>query len=366
VSTERPLLTHLPTLRGRVRFVELGQFPTEVETLGSLVPELGGKDAYVKRDDVTAEVYGGNKVRTLEVLFGDALERGARRIYSTGAFGSNHATATVLHAPSAGLESGALLFPQPPSKTARDNLELIATRAHAFRPLRHWSALPFAMWHLRGSEPNSVVMPPGGAIPMGALGYVSAALELAEQIRGGLLPEPARIVVGVGSTCTSAGLLVGLRVARRLGLGFERSLPRVVSVRVSPWPVTSAVRIASLARRTSAFLAGLAGDTKLEFGFSELHAGLTVDPRFLGEGYGRVSRSGLEAIRRFDDFGRRALDTTYAAKSAAGFLRWIEDHPGPSLYWATKSSQPLPAANPGALEALPGRVQDWLRTCPSG
>ena len=83
------------------------------------MPGSSASDAYVKREDESAEVYGGNKVRTLEFLFGEALARGARRIYSTGAFGSNHAAATVLHAPRVGLESGALLFPQPPSRTAR-------------------------------------------------------------------------------------------------------------------------------------------------------------------------------------------------------------------------------------------------------
>jgi D-cysteine desulfhydrase len=361
---ERPLLSYLPALERRVHCVALGRFPTRVQPLAELLPGSSARDAYVKREDESAEVYGGNKVRTLEFLFGEAHARGARRIYSTGAFGSNHAAATVLHAPRVGLESGALLFPQPPSRTARDNLELVASRADRFEPLAHWSFLPFAMSRLRRREPESFVMAPGGAVPLDALGYVSAAIELAEQVRGGTLPAPERIVVGLGSTCTSAGLLVGLRVARRLGIAFSRAVPRVVSIRVSPWPVTSPLRVAHLARRTSRLLAELAGDPRLDFGFTELLAGLTVDPRFIGAGYGRVTETGLDAIRRFDDFGRQALDTTYSAKSAAGFLGWVETHPGATLYWTTKSSRPLPAPDEARLSRLPRAVRAWLETCP--
>jgi D-cysteine desulfhydrase len=94
---------------------------------------------------------------------------------------------------------------------------------------------------------------------VGALGYVSAALELAEQIEAGVLPPPRRIVVGIGSTCTTAGLLVGLDLARRLGIGFRNAEPELVAVRVTPWPVTSRFRILGLAERTARVVAALAG-----------------------------------------------------------------------------------------------------------
>ena len=64
--------------------------PTPVERLSVLERELGSAPLYVKRDDRSAEAYGGNKVRTLEVLFGRA--RGAlgelREIIAASAFGS--------------------------------------------------------------------------------------------------------------------------------------------------------------------------------------------------------------------------------------------------------------------------------------
>ena len=65
-------------------------------------------------------------------------------------------------------------------------------------------------------------MPPGGAIPRGCLGFLSAGLELAQQVDSGSMPPPDEIVIALGSTCSSAGLLVGLQLAARLGLGWGR------------------------------------------------------------------------------------------------------------------------------------------------
>src|ERR1700759_4250911 len=93
------LLRTWPALATRLDAVALGDFSSPVERLDALEPELRAGPLYVKRDDVSAAAYGGNKVRTLEVLFGRAKAAGAREIIATGAFGSNHAVATVLHAP---------------------------------------------------------------------------------------------------------------------------------------------------------------------------------------------------------------------------------------------------------------------------
>src|SRR6185503_4206623 len=89
--------------------------------------------------------YGGNKVRTLEAVLGGIRARGVERIWSTGAYGSNHALATAIHAPRIGLATGAILFPQPASAPACANLgALLATGAPVIR-LRTWAELPAAM-----------------------------------------------------------------------------------------------------------------------------------------------------------------------------------------------------------------------------
>src|SRR5256885_1804915 len=59
-------------------------------------------------------------------------------------------------------------------------------------------------------RPHTVFVPLGGSTPLGTLGHVNAALELAEQVAAGALPEPAAVVVPLGSGGTAAGLLLGL------------------------------------------------------------------------------------------------------------------------------------------------------------
>jgi len=172
------------------------------------------------------------------------------------------------------------------------------------------------------------------------------------------------VVVGVGSTCTSAGLLVGFTLAARLGIGFTDARgrpapPDLLSVRVTPWPVTSAFRIVGLAVRTSRLLSALTGDPTMALDARELRSRLTVDGRFLGRGYGHTTESGLRAIRTFHDAGGPELDTTYSAKSAACFLDILTRRvPGVTLYWATKSTAPLPVAS--VSERWPRSVRAWI------
>lgn len=347
-----------PSLRERIDAVALGDFPTPVERLTTFERELGAESLYVKRDDLSAEAYGGNKVRTLEVLFGRAKAAGAREIIATGAFGSNHAVATVLHAPRVGLTPGAVLFPQPPSHAARENFRVTLARAERLHVVQHWSLVPYGMWRARGAGRS--VMAPGGATPTGALGYVGAALELAAQVERGELPAPRRIVVGVGSTCTSAGLLVGLAHAARLGLGFRRA-PEIVAVRVSPWPVTSRFRILGLAARASRLLAELAGEPSLCLARDALESGLVVDGSELGPGYGKPSASGRATSELFRARGLFELDGTYSAKAAAGFLAAARRDPsGPSLFWSTKSTRPLPSVTDDELARAPDAALRWL------
>jgi D-cysteine desulfhydrase len=239
VTDARPLFELLPRLAETVCFAELADLPTPVRSLRPLIDalELGDIEAYEKRDDLTAAAYGGNKVRTLEVLLGRALSEGATRVYATGAYGSNHAAANTIHAPRLGLEAGAVLYPQPSSPAAVDNLALLLSRRGPTVDLPHWSALPWGMWQTaRDCKRDGVkahIMVPGGATPHGALGYVSAGIELGMQVERGELPAPRSIVVATGSNCTTAGLLVGLCLAARARIGFSVP-PTLVGVRVPP------------------------------------------------------------------------------------------------------------------------------------
>ena len=369
--TQRPLFELFPSLERHAGFARLGDFPTPVEPLQHLAPDLGSAAAgcYVKRDDRSSLLYGGNKVRTLEALFGQAQREGKDWVAATGAYGSNHAVATVLHGKRLGFRSAALLFPQPGSETARANLKVVLGHADRVLSLPHWACLPFGMWwfarECRQRAESALIMPPGGASPRGCLGFLSAGLELGLQVQAGALPAPHEVVLALGSTCSSAGLLVGLLLAARLGLGFSlghpaRPRPQLIAVRVTPWPVTSPLRILGLAGKLVAWLRQLTGDPVFDMDRGELGRGLELDPRQLGGGYGQPTAAGLAVIDRAGALAA-ALDTTYAAKSAAGLLQRVQHRPARArLFWSTKSSASLPEVAAAQLAGAPPRMLRWL------
>jgi hypothetical protein len=132
-----------------------------------------------------------------------------------------------------------------------------------------------------------------------------------------------------------------------------------VAVRVTPWPVTSVFRIASLALRVSTWLAALTKSPQLALSRAELVQGLRVDGSQLGKGYGQPTAAGLAAIERLGRL-EAALDTTYSAKSAAALLARVEAAPAVRLFWSTKSSAPLPPVPRERLEQAPARMRRWL------
>lgn len=344
------LFAALPQVGRQVPWVRLGDWPTPVEPL----PALG--EVWVKREDLTSRVYGGNKVRTLEAMFGRARAAGATRMWGTGAFGSNHVLATALHAATAGLAVGALLFPQPAGEAALANASALLSVRPEVIVLGSVIELPFAMARVR-RRPGAYVMPPGGATPEGALGAMSAAFELAAQAARGELPWPRRIVVAVGSGCTTAGLLGGLHLAHSLGLAPPP--PRVTSVRVTPWPVTSRLRLAHLARATVELVDGLRGASS-GVGLRALYAGLDIDGRWLGPGYGRSTAAGVRTAERMRHAGAPPVDAVYTAKSAAALCDLAAHADGPLLFWATKSSAPLPRATEADIAAAPAAMRTWM------
>lgn len=122
---ERPLLFEtLPALRESVPWTPLGEYPTPVHRMEGLCAEEGFGHFYIKRDDLSSPHYGGNKVRKLEFLLAHAAAGGAARMITFGAVGSNHVLATVIHGERLGIETLAVLWPQPNAGYVRKNLLL--------------------------------------------------------------------------------------------------------------------------------------------------------------------------------------------------------------------------------------------------
>jgi 1-aminocyclopropane-1-carboxylate deaminase/D-cysteine desulfhydrase-like pyridoxal-dependent ACC family enzyme len=324
------LARHFPGLA--IPRLALGSFPTPVERL-PVSP--GGTTLWVKREDLAGTLYGGNKVRKLEYLL--AAHR-PRPLLTIGASGSHHVLATALYGRVAGCRCYAVMAPQPSSPHVDANRALIEQLLADWVDMPSRLLIPAGMVRLRlrlqrQGLPSPADIPAGGSNPIGCLGWVAGGLEIAEQVRAGLLPEPDQIWLPLGSGGNAAGLLVGLRLA---GLS-----TRVMAVRVVEFPLTSGAAARLLAHRTVALLRAHGVSTPRGFSLG----GLEAVNGYLGAGYGHDTPAAIRAIHlAHADLGLE-LEGTYTAKALAACLDHLRAAPAVrhALFLNTVSSRPLPS-----------------------
>jgi 1-aminocyclopropane-1-carboxylate deaminase/D-cysteine desulfhydrase-like pyridoxal-dependent ACC family enzyme len=333
-----PLFMLYPRLRQRLPYVSLGTFPTPVHRLQKIGTMLGLDNLYLKRDDQTGTIYGGNKVRKLEFLLGDVLQTNAKEIMTVGFAGSNHALATAIYAKQVGLTSLSLLMPQANAYYVRRNLlasHHYGARLRCYKSLWHL-CLGIIGQHVRGVMANRTFtrfIPAGGSCPLGVIGYVNATLELKDQISAGLLPEPDFVYVPLGSMGTSAGLTLGLKAA---GLRTQ-----VLPVRVIEQHVSSLKKLLCLIRETEALLS----KSDSTFPCIEITKNdLSIRNDFLGEGYARFTDEGMAAAALMKTEAGIVLNGTYSAKAFSALVHDARKEllTGKTvLFWNTYNSRDL-------------------------
>lgn len=327
MSGENALFRRFPVLEGRIPWLRLGEWPTPVSRVEDPPTGFGG-ELWVKHDDLSSPRYGGNKVRKLEYLLADARARGAERIITTGVVGSHHCLATAVHARSVGIPVTLVVFPQPDTPHAREVTAMNQAWADEVRRCGSAARQPFAeaavRWRRRRERPY--VIPGGGSNALGALGYVTGALELAEQVAAGRLPRPDSITVAAGTLGTVAGIA--------LGAALTNVTDRIVGIRIVPITVANDVVLGRLVEGAVRLLEGAgvrAPDPRLVVD----RVRLVGD--WIGTGYGEPTSWGEEATGWFGARGL-PLDPTYTAKTAAGLLdRLGAATRGVHLYWHTLS-----------------------------
>ncbi len=309
---------------------------TEVQPL-RVLSEEASTELWVKRDDRTSTVlYGGNKVRKLEFIIGQAKHAGCDTLVTAGAYGSHHVLATTLFGRKWGFDVHTVMTPQPWTPHVERNLRCGLGAGAEMRGVRSWPAVPptvaalQASLRMEGRKPFRVAY--GGSSSAGAMGYVEAGLELAEQIADGECPEPDAIYVALGSGGTAAGLAIGLAAA-----GLTTS---VIAVRVTPLLVCNRATVAALVHATLAKLR--AQDPSFPAVRRAALSQLVIDGSMYGDGYGASSRPGsaasLAATR--EDLH---VEPTYTARTLAAMLRDArETRRGQRLlFWLTVNSVDL-------------------------
>lgn len=297
VELPRVSLCVLPTPLHRARRLEAA--------LGPAAPRI-----WLKRDDLTGLALGGNKARKLEFLVADALASGATVLVSEGAVQSNHARMTAAAANAAGLGC-VLVLDAANGDAVAGNLLLDRLLGAEVRIVPLPEDRPATMSavdaELRARGEVPYLVPTGGSVPMGALGYVTAAMELADQLAA-MGERPVALYHATGSLGTQAGLVVGARAA-------DASFA-VHGIAVSHPADAKRERGADLANAT-AELAGI--DARFT------PDDMLVDGGFVGEAYGKRTPGCLEAIRLLAATEGVLLDPVYSGKAMAGLIAHVRD-----------------------------------------
>ena len=179
--------------------------------------EAVGVEVWIKRDDLTGLLLGGNKARKLEFLCGEALAQDADTLVTGGGPGSNHVQLTAAAAARLGLACVVVCYGAPEPRqpeplglrlTRQLGADVVFTgstdRASVDARLEEVAAKLTADGH------HPYVIPRGGASAVGAVGYAVAAAELAEPTgRRRRRPPPATVLLATGSCGTQAGLIAG-------------------------------------------------------------------------------------------------------------------------------------------------------------
>jgi D-cysteine desulfhydrase len=339
VSDEPALFAAYPALRSRLPWRSLATTPTRVAQMG-LVPSV---KLWVKREDESSALFGGNKVRKLEFLLGEATAQGKRHISTLGGYGSFHVLATAMFAQAHGFAFDAAVFPQPVTPHVKACLRAMIAVGAKLHAAGSYFDLPLHMARAR-LHPRSYWIGMGGSTPTGTLGYVSAGLEIAAQVERGECPAPDVVYVALGSCGTAAGLWVGLALA-----GLRCNL---VAVRVTDRIVANHRATVRLGRATLKKMGVSA--PKLD------EHKLYVEERFFGEEYGRATPEAERAIALAKGEGL-ALEGTYSGKAFAALVADAEAgllHQQNVLFIDTYGGVDLlPLANRADPSQLPARLQ---------
>ena len=329
-------------IRGRMERLsraQLGFFPTPLHRLERLSAQLG-VDLWCKRDDLTGmSLFGGNKVRKLEFVLGQAKAQGCDTVVSYGASQSNCAMQVATGCRRLGLTPILYLADLVGTKEPRANLLLdyvLDAEVHLVpadgrteeetedEAVRQGRA---HMARLEAEGHRCYEVPMGAAEPLGSAGFLWGWAELMEQLDGaGVAPD--HLFLGTGTGGTLAGLAAGRKL---LGRG-----PEIVAVNVSPKDEGYPRRVAEL---------GTAALRAVDSDLTVTPEDFVTDLGYYGAGYEVPDDRATAAIRRLARSEGLIADPVYTGKALSGLLDYVESGRVPQgssvVFWHTGGATAL-------------------------
>lgn len=292
--------------------------PTPLEPLKRLSAHLGGPHIWVKREDCTGFGFGGNKLRKLDYVLTEIGD--ADTLVSGGVVQSNSSRQVAAAAAKLGLECHLAVYhgrlePPGPAYETSGNIALDRLFGATLHDVP-WTgnrnqAIEGLAAQLTEQGRKPYLVPYGVSNGLGAAGYASAALEIAQQAEASGF-APSAILHCSGSGATQAGLAVGIAAC----------LPecKVVGIDIDAEPA----RVRADVIRYAKAAAGI-----LDEPFDE--ASIDVTAGHAGPAYGVPHQATRDAIALVGRLEALALDPVYSGKGLAGTIalisegRWTRD-----------------------------------------
>ncbi|ABR64282.1 pyridoxal-phosphate dependent enzyme [Sinorhizobium medicae] len=293
--------------------------PTPIQRLARLEEVLGersrGVSIWAKRDDLMELGGGGNKLRKLEFLLGQAKAEGCDTLVVTGGVQSNFARLAAAACARSGLACELVLAQMVPRTTEiyQDNGNVLLDRlfgasVHILDPDEDAGAYARRrVDEIAETRRRALLAPLGGSTTIGCLGYVDCAFELARQsAETGVAFE--QIIIPNGSGGMHAGLAAGVVVA-----GSHPS-------RIAAYTVLSPADkcLLATADKVNAVLERLASDARVTAD------DLRISSAQLGEGYGMPTSGMIDAVELLARSEGLLVDPVYGGKALAGLLSDVE------------------------------------------
>lgn len=339
---KRPFFKQFPTLAHKIPLVELADLPTPITKAKKLTNRLHSATIYIKRDDLSGKklsdgsrLFGGNKMRILEIEMGRAVHEGAHTTMTMGCDGSNLVTAVAACSNYLGLDMVGVIKPQPNAHVVQRNLLLMdyygARLVCSTSPQnRAQNAIKTCNSIKKDTGQFPYFIPIGASTPYSVIGFINAAFELKEQIRKHVMPEPDYIYIAAGQTVgTYVGLLIGARLS-----GLQS---KIIAVAVEPDAngALYAREIQSLFTKSVQLLHSLDPSFPLlTFNTHDVHVIHTA----CGKKYALFTKEAAEAIALLKETEHIELDGIYAGKAMAALLYDMKHTIKPNetvLFWNT-------------------------------
>lgn len=295
----------------------LGFFPSPIHRLSRMSQELG-VEIWAKRDDVSSGLaFGGNKIRKLEWLVADALEKGCDTLVSIGNIQSNHTRQVTAAAAVTGLKCHTI---QETWAEWDDPIydrvgNILLTRLMGGNPIIDgygYSTSIKNTWEKalddvrkQGGKPYAI---PAGASdhPLGGLGYANFADEVfVQEQQLGLFFDTIILATCTGST--QAGMLVGFAA--------QAKKRRIIGIDTADNAEMTRRAVTKIAYATTELIASRGGAA---INFSEDN--IEINPNYSGPAYGLPSQETIDAIRTAAKLEAMMTDPVYEGKSVAGLI----------------------------------------------